>query len=346
MSLRDAFLNQAQSCVALGSPFMGRLLTCLAEDWPTDSALAKAFDGFVGDIGPKGHSLPLRLAGGLHALVLAARDPNLAAVYPPNAPSDDRLRRHVLEGLRHNEAFLLDWIKSAPQTNEVRRSAALIPGARVAAARFPLPMILSELGSSGGLNMMWDHFALVIGDQIIGPEHPTLTLMPEWTGPMPPSISPVLAERTGVDLNPLDPRKPADLLRLTAYLWADQPDRLALTRDAAAVMDAPIIRADAIDWLEMRLATVYPGHLHLIQHTIAWQYFPQAAQARGQAMIEAAGQRATKDTPLAWLALENDGDVTGQIGAALTLRLWPGDIRLALGRADFHGRWVQWSGLT
>jgi hypothetical protein len=38
--------------------------------------------------------------------------------------------------------------------------------------------------------------------------------------------------------------------------------------------------------------------------------------------------------------------VTGQIGAALTLRLWPGDIRLALGRADFHGRWVQWSGLT
>jgi hypothetical protein len=28
--------------------------------------------------------------------------------------------------------------------------------------------------------------------------------------------------------------------------------------------------------------------------------------------------------------------------AALTLRLWPGDHRLSMGRADFHGRWVEW----
>jgi hypothetical protein len=29
-------------------------------------------------------------------------------------------------------------------------------------------------------------------------------------------------------------------------------------------------------------------------------------------------------------------------GVGLTLRLWPGDRRLSLGRADFHGRWVDW----
>jgi len=26
----------------------------------------------------------------------------------------------------------------------------------------------------------------------------------------------------------------------------------------------------------------------------------------------------------------------------LTLRLWPDDLHIPLGRADFHGRWVIW----
>ncbi|TDK41408.1 hypothetical protein [Antarcticimicrobium luteum] len=30
-------------------------------------------------------------------------------------------------------------------------------------------------------------------------------------------------------------------------------------------------------------------------------------------------------------------------GSALTLRLWPGDLTIELGRADFHGRWVRWN---
>jgi hypothetical protein len=152
--------------------------------------------------------------------------------------------------------------------------------------------------------------------------------------------------RAGVDLNPLDPQAPEDLLRLMAYLWPDQPQRLALTRAAAGAMAARIERADAIDWLEHRLSAAPEGHVHLIQHSVAWQYFPAAAQARGTALIEAAGARAAPSTPLAWLAMESDGDTGGAIGAALTLRLWPGDIRLDLGRADFHGRWITWRGAT
>lgn len=76
------------------------------------------------------------------------------------------------------------------------------------------------------------------------------------------------------------------------------------------------------------------GHLHLIYHTIAWQYFPDASQTRGTALIEAAGEQATAQAPLAWLRMENDG---GDDGAALTLRLWPGDQHITLGRVDFHG---------
>ncbi|KEJ88030.1 DUF2332 domain-containing protein [Sulfitobacter donghicola] len=342
MTLTEAFRHQAISCAALGSPFMGQLLNILAENWPSDSALAKKFEGFEGDIGPAGHSLPLRTAGGLHALVLSGQDEGLAQVYPPNTPTDAALRDAVLAAFETHAAFLLDWTDSPPQTNEVRRSAALIAGAHVAAQYFDLPIQLSELGASGGMNLMWDHYALAVGGAQFGPAAPALVLSPEWTGALPPARAPQIAERAGVDLNPLNPKRADHLLRLTAYLWPDQPHRLALTRAAAAVMDAPIDKGDAVEWLEGRLGAAAEGRLHLIQHSVAWQYFPDAVQHRGREMIEAAGAKATPDRPLGWLSMESDGDTTGGKGAAITLRLWPGDITLHLGRADFHGRWIAW----
>ncbi len=129
------------------------------------------------------------------------------------------------------------------------------------------------------------------------------------------------------------------MLRLTAYLWPDQPERLARTRAALAVAQAPVDRADAADWLAKRLTTSTDDHLHLIFHTVAWQYFPPETQSRARDLIEAAGARATAQNPLAWFGMEAD---TLSPGAGLTLRLWPGDTNIPMGRADFHGRWVDW----
>ncbi|MEM1072885.1 MAG: DUF2332 family protein [Pseudomonadota bacterium] len=343
MTLTEAFHQQAESCARLGSPFMNRLFHCLASRWPNGSRLNAYFETFDGDIGPAGASLPLRLAGGLHALVLSQRAVELAQVYPPAHASEQSFENTVLHAIDNHESFLLNWVQSPPQTNEVRRSAALIAGAAELALRIDRPIWLSELGASGGLNMMWDRYALALPGTTIGPPDPVLTLQPDWTGPIPPAQNPTVAARAGADLNPLDPSQPDDLLRMLSYLWPDQPERLALTRTAAASVQASIVQEDAIDWLEMRLATAPRGHVHLIQHTVAWQYFPQNAQERGRALIEATGAAATENRPLAWLAMESDGDADGSRGAAVTLRIWPGDIHIFLGRADFHGRWIKWS---
>lgn len=342
MTLDEAFRQQSASCTRLGSPFMGQLLTLLAERWRGTSGLRAHLEAFDGDVGPAGASLPLRLAGGLHALVLRGQSPSLAAVYPPNAADDDALWAAVATALTEQDAFLIDWTRSPPQTNEVRRSAALMAGAAVAHAHAKLPVVLSELGASGGLNLHWDRFRLDLPGAALGPDNAVLTLAPDWDGARPPRELPRIAERAGVDLNPLDPRRSDDLLRLTAFLWPDQPHRLALTRAAAAIQATPVTRGDAIDWLEQRLGAAPTGHLHLVQHTVAWQYFPPAAQARGRTLIEAAGRGATPDRPLAWLAMEADGDASSAAGAALTLRLWPGDHALSLARVDFHGRWIKW----
>ncbi|MEO0634337.1 MAG: DUF2332 family protein [Pseudomonadota bacterium] len=342
MSLIQAFRDQAVACTNLGSPFTGRVLNILADSWNPTTVLGQNFARYQGDVGPAGHSLPLRLAGALHALVLLKRVPALVAAYPPERASDEALRAAVEAAVKAEEPFLLHWTRTAPQTNEVRRSAALIAMAHVALHHFDLPIMLSELGASGGLNLMWDRFALRAGDTMLGPVTPALTLDPDWTGPPPPAALPRVASRAGVDLNPLNPNDRHDLLRLSAFLWPDQPERLARTRAAAAVFDAKMHAGDAIDWLDTRLAQQPEGQMHLIQNTVAWQYFPPDAQVRGAKLIAEKGARATPRTPLGWMQMETDGDTSGAGGAALTLRLWPGDIALNLGRADFHGRWVRW----
>jgi hypothetical protein len=292
-----------------------------------------------GEVSPSGDSVPLRLAGALHGLVRDGTDPGLAAVYPPAEASDAALWAAVEAAFTAHEARLLGWLDSPPQTNEVRRGAALLAAAAWIAGRFPLPFELSELGASAGLNLSFDRFLLTIGDVRLGAEGSAVRLAPEWRGSVPAAQSIRVEARAGVDLNPLDPRDAADRLRLLAYLWPDQPERLRLTEAAIALAGPRPDAGDAADWLEARLAAPRPGRVHMVYHTVAWQYFPAATQARCRAALAAAGARATEAAPVAHVGMEADA-VPGS--AALTATLWPGGVTHALARVDFHGRWIEW----
>jgi hypothetical protein len=336
--IRQAFLSQMKACHNMGSPLMAFLMGGLAERLQPGNPVADRVINWPGDDpSSMADAVPLRLAGGLHALVLTGADPALAAAYatPGTDPTDA-----ALAAIKRHPDFLLDWLTLPPQTNEVRRSAVVIAAAQWLTARYGLPLVVSELGASAGLNLLWDRYALTVGGQTFGPAAPALTLTPDWTGPLPPAARPKVLSRAGVDLNPLDPV--TDRLRLLAYLWADQPDRIARTRTALDLAEAArpdIANGDAADWLETRLKTRHDGALHLIFHTVAWQYFPPAKQAQAQAALAKAGAAATPAAPLAHLAMEVDSQTPG---AGLTLTLWPKGETTPLGRADFHGRWVDW----
>ena len=91
----EAIRFQAKACENLGSPFMGQLMRLFGErDWPAGPIRDRIF-AWEGDISPAGQSIPLRLAGALHALHLAD-EPLLAEVYPPAKASDDALWQHYL----------------------------------------------------------------------------------------------------------------------------------------------------------------------------------------------------------------------------------------------------------
>ena len=341
MTWRDAFAQQAEGCAALGSPLTATLLDLIATRGLPAGVVGDRIRSWPGDLSSRGSAVPLRLAGALHALVLEGRDPGLAVCYPPHPADQDALWPAVAAALSAHAPFILDRLALPPQTNEVRRSAVLIAAARWLTARHGLPVALSELGSSAGLNLLFDRFALVVQRRRFGPDDAVLSLDPDWEGPLPEPAETVVAERSGADLAPLDPVR--DRLRLLSYLWPDQPDRIA--RTDAAVAEARRLRpsvacADAADWLAARLAQRRPGQLHLVFHTVAWQYFPRDTRDRIAMLLDEAGAQATAEAPLARFGMEA---YDLKDGAALRLQLWPGNVILDLGRADFHGRWVRWA---
>jgi hypothetical protein len=152
MRLSDAFDYQAQACTTLGSPFMGQLCRVLATRLVRGTPLTDRLFDWQGDIGPRGDSVPLRLCGALHALRLQG-GAALTAVYPPHIATDDALWLAVSQVLADHTDFIDAFIYSPPQTNEVRRAAALIAAGHMISNHFPNPMRVSELGASAGLNL-------------------------------------------------------------------------------------------------------------------------------------------------------------------------------------------------
>ena len=333
MKVHEAFAFQGKACASLGSPFMGRLMPLIGERL-SRGAVADRVLGWEGDPSPYGDSVPLRLAGALHALKIEGLA--LGEVYPPVDVPNDALWSAVEAALVEHEARVLHWLDSAPQTNEVRRSAVLIPALAMVAREFPgKPVELLELGCSAGLNLRCDRFRLDLPGGGIGAEGSPVRLAPKWRGAPIPGDLPDVVARRGIDLNPLDPVR--DRVRLLAYLWPDQDDRIARTEAAIAVareVPAGIEAGDAGVWAGRVLSEPAPDRVRVVYHTIAWQYFPETTKARALEAMK------TTSSPIVRVAMEADGGD----GARLSLTHYPTGEERELGRADFHGRWVDWQG--
>lgn len=334
---------QAHWCAALGSPFMAGLCSLIADRLDPATPLGRRLDAWPGN--PQDDALMLRLAGGLHARVRAGKAPALAAHYPPNPTPDPGTLWAALAPLLAGKA-LLPWLDSAPQTNEVARSAVLMGGFLTIAAETGLPLALLEAGCSAGLNLVPDRYRFRLGQLDTGADS-CLQLEPVWAGPSPPDAPLHIDSRAGVDLNPLDVADPAQRARLLAYVWPDQPQRLDRMARAMAITaeDPPeIVAGDAAPFVEAR-ANPRNGVATTLFHSIAFQYFPPDTQARIRAHMEQAGARATRDAPLAWLRFEMDTSVpsTDDTQApTLRLTLWPGGEDRLLAHAHPHGKLVQW----
>ncbi len=345
-AIAEAFGKQAGFCRFAGSPLTGLVCDAAVLALDADSITGRAISGWPGE--PFADALMMRFTGGCNALVRSGAALELALLYPPAAlPEVDAMATALRAVLADPalDARLASWLDGPPQTNEVARSGVLMPGLMVIAAATGLPLRLFELGTSAGLNLNLDRFGYRLGGVAVGDPASGVQLAPVWTGPPPPLVDVVVASRRGTDINPLDVADVTVCERLMAFVWPDQTERVARATAAIALAKAvppPIDRADAADWVEAMLAPV-PGTTGVVFHSIAWQYFPAATQARIAAHMAMMGAAATAAAPLAWLRYEMD-DASAADLPTLRLTLWQGGVpaESLLARTHPHGAFVQW----
>lgn len=305
-----AVRQQAMWCRRLGSPLYGTLLERLAEDVDGGGACWRYLRRYADD--PSRSLVPLRYLAMLHRMALAGEWPGLARCYPScggGADADGAWRE-----IRTNSGWVRQEMPGGVQTNEIGRSRALRPGFLEIARRSGLPLALREIGTSAGLNLRWDHYESEGAAEVV--------------------------ERRGCDLNPIDVTTDRGRLDLLCFVWPDQIARFESLRDAievAARVPATLERADAADWVERQFAHPLPGACAVLFHSVVWLYLSDETQQRIRTTMQAAGERATDDAPVAWLSMES-GSEDGSDQAEVSVTFWPGGRQRVVALAGYHGQ--------
>jgi len=221
----------------------------------------------------------------------------------------------------------------------------LLPGFLAIARETGLPLDICEIGSSAGLNLLFDRFSYDFGGTPWGDPASPVRLTPEIRGESLPPLDGTLSVsgRAGSDIRPIDIGVSAERLRLRSYVWADQTLRLARLDAAIDLAEAnPFVleQTDAATFVRHRFAASLAGVTRVLFHSIMWQYLPDATKAAISSTVLKAAETATSSAPIAWLRMEPLD--TRNDHATLSLTLWPHGKTRHLAKCDYHGRWIEW----
>jgi hypothetical protein len=341
--LRRIFQGQAGICASFGSRFYAALANRIVGDIAEVSGLFAPWEG-QDYVALTAAAVSLRFLGSLHDLALSGDDLAVTAAFPPAGEDADAAWEAAKAAIARDPARFEAFMAHEPQTNEVRRSACLLPGFLTVAAETRLPLACLELGASAGLNQLWRRYAYDYGEAgRWGDAAAPLTLTADWTGPPAPwNTDACVVSTAACDRKPMILADPLQRRRLKAYLWPDQTERMERF-DAAVAMalaaGVTVEAADAAAWAKDRAAP-REGVVTCVYHSIFWQYLPPATQAALEAAISGHGAEATATAPLAWLRME---PVAGQpFPIELRLTLWPGGEDRRLATVHAHGAAVEW----
>jgi hypothetical protein len=342
----DHFREQAMYCTMFGSPFTGELVTRMADDLAARGPVAELVGDWPGR--PRADVVALRLCGALHAAVLMSRDAALAATYPDaNGAFDmNNVWPAARAFLKRDREWVAEFLKSAPQTNETRRSIALLSCFLEFAKSWDGPIDTLEIGASAGLNLNWDRFAYRTATWSWGDASPVV-IDTDWNAP-PPAVQTRIAvrDRAACDLNPLDIRDPNQVLRLRSYIWPDQADRLARFDGAVALAletGTRVERADAAVWIADKLALRAKDAATIVYHSVFLQYPPREVRAAIVEAIEQEGAKADATAPLVWVRAEPEALFGGPRESqrmVIDFISWPSGERRVMGYTDGHVRAV------
>ena len=325
-----------QSKLSTTSPLYAYLAARISEDGEIASII---------DVAPPAQRLGVLLLAAVHYLLLRGDGHELARHYeslgggdagdPYPAFRDFCLRRRT--NLEHLCAT------RSVQTNEVRRSAYLMPAIAAIGTR----VHLLEAGASAGLNLVFDRYRYDYGGHgATGDAASPVRIATEVRGGFAAPAMPSIDHRRGLDLNPLDATDPDTLLWLRACIWPEHHERRALLEAAAAVAatDPPAVTRGSATTDLADVARTLPDGPLCVLHSVVLPYVDEPGRAAFRTQLDAiaserdlyvvSGEGAKAINDVFGTSFEH-GD-----GFCVTLT-HDGETRL-LGRAGFHGEWIEW----
>lgn len=340
---------QASHAEQNGAPCTARVIRALANVREGQTATGRRIANWRG-LTLK-DAMPLRIAGGLHYLLLSGRDDRLARVYSGQITDQGQIDAIICDLVETFDTVLLPWLDGPPQTNEAGRSASIMAGLLWLAQRSAPRFELFEMGASAGVNTMLERYFFRLGETEVGPQTTPMRIVPEWRGKGSPPAAPDDFEIVGVrgcDISPIDLTDSESALRLKSYVWPDAPARMARIDAAIALASAnppDLVKQDAGAFVADLLARPQAkGTTRALFHSIMWQYLPSEIQDSITQAMELAGAAATPNRALAWISLETDPQTFRH---ELHVRRWNGSSDdgkpVVLAHAHPHGAWVEWS---
>jgi hypothetical protein len=298
----------------------------------------------------EGQPPPNVLFAAVHALLRHYPGHPLAEYYASlgGARAADETAGNLLREfcLAHRDELLPVIRTRLTQTNEVRRSAVLLPAFATVARETGRPLALIEIGPSAGLNLLFDRYQYHYGDLRIGDPACAVVLDCEPRGALRDLAIPRVVSRCGIDINPLDVRDQEDVEWLRALLWPEHLDRLALLNaaiDVARKAPPRLLRGDVLELLAPEVDSAPADATVCLFATFVLNQFPRDVLVRfGQLLVALSRRRELRLIVMGFSEfIEAGTPLTGDV-AVWHLRLsgGTGDYRL-LARANPHGRWLE-----
>ncbi len=207
--------------------------------------------------------VPNLFFGAVHYLLLKESNHELSQYYPsitakPGAYADSFpcFKAFCVKQREQITAILKERIV---QTNEVRRCGYLYPIFTHIYNTVKKPLSLIEIGTSAGLQLLWDKYAYTYNSkEIYGDLNANVHIQSTIKGGTLPPLSknsPPVANRFGVDLHINDLADCEDALWLNALIWPEHKERRLLFEQASICMmrnsvEINLIEGDGIGCLE------------------------------------------------------------------------------------------------
>ena len=355
------------------SPLYAALCPLLAEDHMALSMYADV---------PGTQRRPNLLLAALHYSVLRDQTHSFAGWFKTvggaKSADDPQLQNALSTFVQERFDELKELVsKGATQTNEVGRSALVLPALATLGDEQSKTVAIVEIGTSAGLNLRPNAYAITYSNPdgtstTVGPSESPVriaTNSSQSPGPLPFTAIEALrlGSPIGVDLNPLDPTDDFQARWLCALIWPDDTTRFLRLRAAlnyAADHPIDIVQGDAVATVGAHIASIPDEEYPVVVTTWVLTYLTEPQRRAFSEELDKAAQ--TRD--FAWIAMEHPAYANGlpwpneviatwgsqsldpvlqtivKSGTPLVVHRYQNGVRTSqwIASVHAHGHWINW----